>query len=321
MSGIKRLEHNPEWISWIKENVERGCDRLQLKQILLQNGFDAGSVDQALTQCFTKRSKLEAQSNLKTVVQVNAPQVYYAKPISTEKTHLHLISQSSGESLYLQDPLNPALVSQVLSSKMQLYLIADFMSVSECEEIIRLGNPHLRASTVSMPDLSTLDSPSSKVQKLSDQTYVDLSFRTSQTCDLALLNHPSVSAMDQKIAKTLGVNVIHSEGTQLQRYCVGEQFKAHTDYFTPNTEEYARFAAERGNRTWTFMVYLNEVKSGGETQFLSINKSIRPRQGMAVVWNNLLPSGEVNPQTLHAGLPVLEGEKFVITKWFREGLA
>jgi prolyl 4-hydroxylase len=43
-----------------------------------------------------------------------------------------------------------------------------------------------------------------------------------------------------------------------------------------------------------------------------------PKIGQALVWNNLLNEGGVNPNTFHAGLPVLEGSKYVITKWFRE---
>jgi len=77
-------------------------------------------------------------------------------------------------------------------------------------------------------------------------------------------------------------------------------------------------ASVQGNRTWTFMVYLNHVMEGGGTKFFAIDKVIQPKVGMAVVWNSLYPDGVVNPDTLHAGLPILQGQKYVITKWFRE---
>jgi len=318
MSALKLLDQHPEWLHWMQENVARGCDPSDLTRILLQNGFDAGSVDEALQTAHSPIKRLESHFAASALGQPQAPIVYHAKPVSEGLSALSLQHESHANSIFLQDPLNPALVSQVLTSKIQLYLIADFMSASECQALIDLGAKHLRASTVSLPDQHAQRDSGQVLEQLGDQTYVDLSFRTSQTCDLALLNDPKVLALDQRISQTLGVNAALSEGTQLQRYRVGEQFKAHTDYFSPHSEEYARFATERGNRTWTFMVYLNEVKLGGGTQFVSIKKTIQPRQGMAVVWNNRLPSGEVNPETLHAGLPVLEGEKFVITKWFRE---
>ncbi len=318
MSALKILDQHPEWLRWMRENLARGCDRADLTRLLLQNGFDTGSVDKALQTAHSPLKPQASHFSAPAMGQPQAPIVYHAKPVFMGMSALNLQHESQGNSVFLQDPLNPALVSQVLTSKMQLYLIADFMSASECQVLIELGAKHLRASTVSLPDQHAQSGSAQVLEQLGDQTYVDLSFRTSQTCDLALLNHPKVLALDQRIAQTLGVNAALSEGTQLQRYRVGEQFKAHTDYFSPQSEEYVRFATERGNRTWTFMVYLNEVKLGGGTQFVSIKKTIQPRQGMAVVWNNRLPSGEVNPETLHAGLPVLEGEKFVITKWFRE---
>ena len=45
---------------------------------------------------------------------------------------------------------------------------------------------------------------------------------------------------------------------------------------------------------------------------------IKPKKGMAVVWNNLLENGDLNYHTMHCGKPVLEGEKYIITKWFRD---
>jgi prolyl 4-hydroxylase len=65
-------------------------------------------------------------------------------------------------------------------------------------------------------------------------------------------------------------------------------------------------------------VYLNNVPQGGGTHFKTINQIFMPKIGQALIWNNLLKEGGVNPNTFHAGLPVLEGSKYVITKWFRE---
>jgi prolyl 4-hydroxylase len=165
--------------------------------------------------------------------------------------------------------------------------------------VIALGEAKLRPSTV------TIDNG-------------DNSYRTSRTCDLGLLENPYMKSVDEKICKALGIANNYSEVTQLQKYEVGQQFKKHTDYFEPNSGEYRNHASKLGNRTWTFMVYLNSVLGGGGTHFYGLNHTFTAKQGQAVVWNNRLPSGAVNPQTLHAGLPVTEGVKFVITKWFRE---
>lgn len=185
------------------------------------------------------------------------------------------------------------------TEKLQLHTLEGFLSAAECDEIVAIINQHLRPSTVTI--LSS-----------------DKAYRTSKTSDLSLLDSPVVARLDEKIAATLGIHASYSEGIQAQRYDVGEEFKQHTDYFEPGTSEYAQHAAMRGNRTWTFMVYLNDVESGGATRFFALDHEFLPVKGMAVVWNNLHPDGTVNPDTLHAGTPVAAGHKIIITKWFRE---
>ena len=135
--------------------------------------------------------------------------------------------------------------------------------------------------------------------KEQEKAFVDLSFRTSRNSDLGRLQNPTVQALDQKICQVHRVGPARLEGTHLKHYAVGAEFKAQTDYFEPQTDEYHAFAAHQGNTTWTFMVYLNEDEGGGETEFLQIQRII-------------------NPHTIHAGRAVNKGEKFLMTKWFRE---
>ena len=67
----------------------------------------------------------------------------------------------------------------------------------------------------------------------------------------------------------------------------------------------------------TVMVYLNAVERGSETCFKRLGRCFTPVRGMALAWNNLLADGTPNPFTLHQSMPVLEGNKWVIAKWFR----
>lgn len=66
------------------------------------------------------------------------------------------------------------------------------------------------------------------------------------------------------------------------------------------------------------MIYLNDTPKGGGTHFLYLDQIFYPKQGQAVIWNNLYPDGTPNRNTLHHGMPVEEGQKVIITKWFRE---
>jgi prolyl 4-hydroxylase len=193
----------------------------------------------------------------------------------------------------------PATLQPIEPEVLQLFTLDDFLSDAECDAIVAITNRHLRPSTVTVEN-------------------GDKYYRTSRTCDLSLIKDPQVAALDLKIALTLGIRPAYSEGIQAQRYDVGQEFKRHTDYFEPGTPEYARFAAERGNRTWTFMVYLNDGMEGGGTRFFAIDRVFQPKKGQAVIWNNLYRDGTPNPDTLHSGEPVTAGHKIIITKWFRE---
>ncbi|MEQ5788798.1 2OG-Fe(II) oxygenase [Erythrobacter sp. NFXS35] len=145
----------------------------------------------------------------------------------------------------------------------------------------------------------------------------DAYFRTSETCDLDADLAP-VAQIEALLTALCGIDPDFGEPLQGQRYAQGQEFKPHTDYFTPGGRDYQTFCALSGNRTWTFMIYLNEVAAGGATRFKMLDKTFHPEVGKLLCWNNRLADGGVNPATLHHGMKVRKGVKYVITKWYRE---
>jgi prolyl 4-hydroxylase len=131
-----------------------------------------------------------------------------------------------------------------------------------------------------------------------------------------------VAALDSKICNTLGTLGIysteHSEGVMAQRYSVGGYVMPHHDYFGGEAnEQLASSPLLRNQRTWSFMVYLNEDMQGGETRFIEIDYLVKPKKGMALLWNNLHKDGSPNKATLHCSDLVKSGYKFIVNKWFR----
>ncbi len=181
---------------------------------------------------------------------------------------------------------------------LQLYTIDNFLDQQSCERLIALIDQDLRPSEV---------------------TYYngDDDYRTSKSCFLNEQNDPLVYQLEEKISQTLGIQKSYSEPIQAQKYDVGEEFKQHTDYFEPGTREYEQFAGQMGQRTWTFLIYLNQTKKGGATRFVHLQQDFFPQTGKAVIWNNLKADGSPNPATQHHGMPVIAGKKYIITKWFR----
>jgi prolyl 4-hydroxylase len=145
----------------------------------------------------------------------------------------------------------------------------------------------------------------------------DAYFRTSETCDLAADLLP-VQRIEALLTDLTGLDPAYGEPLQGQRYAEGQEFKPHTDYFTPGGRDFQTYCALSGNRTWTFMVYLNDVTAGGATRFKLLDKTFQPEPGKLLCWNNRLPGGGINDQTLHHGMKVRKGVKYVITKWYRE---
>ncbi|MEM9809625.1 MAG: 2OG-Fe(II) oxygenase [Pseudomonadota bacterium] len=115
-----------------------------------------------------------------------------------------------------------------------------------------------------------------------------------------------------------GFDLLCSDMLQVQVYEKGGQYQDHFDFFAKEMPGFDRAIADGGQRTWTFMIYLNTVKEGGGTRFPAIDHTFTAKAGRALFWNNLNPDGTLNPLTIHAGLPVKKGKKVIATKWFRE---
>mgnify|MGYP003295903789 CR=1 FL=1 len=189
-------------------------------------------------------------------------------------------------------------VQRVPTPKAEVFQIRRFVQADLAAELLALIDAGRRPSTIADDN-------------------GDAYFRTSETCDLdAAL--PTVQRVEAMITELSGIDPAYGEPLQGQRYAEGQEFKAHTDYFTPDGRDYDRYCAHSGNRTWTFMIYLNDVAAGGATRFKMIDKTFQPEAGKLLCWNNRLGDGAVNPATLHHGMQVRRGVKYVITKWYRE---
>jgi prolyl 4-hydroxylase len=187
---------------------------------------------------------------------------------------------------------------KVQAAGLELYRVPGFFSAGECAAIVELIERDLYPSGV-----------------LGDST--DKEFRTSKSCNLDRRDE-IVGIFEDRVSALAGINPRFGESVQGQRYEVGQQFKAHFDFFHANESYYADAAARGGQRTWTAMLFLNEPEAGGHTDFPTAGVSAAPETGTLLVWNNMAPDGRCNEYALHHGTPVIAGRKYVLTKWFRE---
>lgn len=182
----------------------------------------------------------------------------------------------------------------------EIFTIDNFVKEEECDYLSAIIQKHSVRSTVA---------------GYGNEQSVTSDARTSSTSTLSP-EDPIVKIIDQRMADELQIPLINGESFQGQIYTAGQEFKDHTDYFTGDS--YINHCLHSGQRTWTFMLYLNDVDSGGETEFPNLKKKIKPKKGMAVVWKNSDGTDKEYVDTLHAGRPVKKGKKIIVTKWFRE---
>ncbi|MBA4353927.1 MAG: 2OG-Fe(II) oxygenase [Novosphingobium sp.] len=178
----------------------------------------------------------------------------------------------------------------------EIFGVADFLTTIECTRLIE---------TV---DIVARPSPTYKG--------TDATGRTSYSGDVDPFD-PFVIGIQRRIDDLLGIDPAFGETIQGQRYAPGQEFRGHYDHFLPSQPFWNSEQKRGGQRSWTAMAYLNAVNEGGSTDFTRIDLSIPPQPGALLIWNNMKPDGTPNPNAMHAGMPVVRGMKYVVTKWYR----
>ncbi|MBB1160817.1 2OG-Fe(II) oxygenase [Aquariibacter albus] len=184
----------------------------------------------------------------------------------------------------------------------RIVVFENLLDAAECEEIIARARDRLaRSHTV---DVATGDSEVNAA-------------RTSEGMFFGRGEHPVCARIEARLAALLRWPVERGEGLQVLRYAPGAQYKPHYDYFDPAQPGTPSILKRGGQRLATVVMYLNTPTRGGATTFPDVKLQVAPRRGHAVFFSYDRPHPAT--QTLHGGAPVLEGEKWVATKWLRAG--
>ena len=192
---------------------------------------------------------------------------------------------------------NPKVYPIPAQDKAEIFAVGDFMSADECERMIGLIDQVAKPSAVF------------------DLEY-GADYRTSYSGDVDP-GDPFVKKISRRIDDLLGLESSWGETIQGQRYLPGQQFQAHNDWFYTQADYWKIERDRGGQRSWTTMVFLNDVDEGGTTDFTKLGLSIEPKRGVLLGWNNADREGVPNEWTMHAGTPVVAGVKYIITKWYR----
>ncbi|MFU8830622.1 MAG: prolyl hydroxylase family protein [Wenzhouxiangella sp.] len=139
--------------------------------------------------------------------------------------------------------------------------------------------------------------------------------------DQALMDTPTASpllgCMERLMAVAAGKALAYAEPMVILRYAPGQQYHWHRDYIQPSSEDVRREIASFGQRIHTGIVYLNDGFEGGETEFRDWALSLRPRAGQCIGFSSVDAEGNLDANSIHRGTPVIRGEKWIGTLWFR----
>ena len=143
--------------------------------------------------------------------------------------------------------------------------------------------------------------------------------RTNSQCDLDVAVGGILTfVIRARISSVTGRQDAAMEVPKVLHYRPGETFAEHYDYLNPDEPAYARELEMRGQRTDTFLIYLNDDFSGGETHFPELGISHAGSTGDALLFANVDAEGKPDQRTRHAGLPPTTGEKWLFSQWIRE---
>jgi prolyl 4-hydroxylase len=179
-----------------------------------------------------------------------------------------------------------------------LRVLGNLLSAEECEALIKESGPRLqRAKTVDSSGKQQIDAR-----------------RTSEGMFFTIGESPLIKRIEQRIATLLSIPIDHGEGLQILHYLPGQQYEPHYDWFDPEQPGFAAITAKGGQRIASLVMYLNTPEAGGGTAFPDIGLTVSALRGSAVYF--AYDTGDT--ASLHAGLPVQKGEKWIATKWLRE---
>lgn len=266
------------WQTWITDNLNRGCEPSSMAEIMLRDG--------GFDACLAYAAIEEARRKR------------FGTPIPV-KRRLPAIDASSNM-LRLAD--REVSILMKLESP-HVVVLGNFLSKQECDDMIRYCEQRLERSPV-------VDD--------GDGSLAVHAHRTSRGAMLQRGESELVARIETRIASLINWPVENGEGLQLLRYASGNEYRPHYDWFDPDRPGPRKHLERGGQRVATVILYLSDVEQGGGTSFPNAGFQVQPKKGSAVFFLNVDPHGMPDAQSLHAGEPVVQGVKFIATKWLRE---
>jgi prolyl 4-hydroxylase len=282
MSSTQNQQITPQLRQWIVEQAQAGHAADVVLKSMLASGWNEDVAIEAMES--TLRGHLEAQA-----VQQGLPAGVKVPEPALDESPLY-VDAGDRKVCILQSMVSPRVI-----------VFGGLLSDEECEALIELAKPRLaRSLTVS-------------IKTGGEEVNAD---RTSNGMFFQRGENDLVRRIESRIARLVQWPEENGEGLQVLHYLPGTEYKPHYDYFDPKEPGTPTILKRGGQRVATIVMYLGEPNKGGGTTFPDVHLEVAPKRGNAVFFSYERP--HPTTKTLHGGAPVLEGEKWIATKWLRE---
>jgi prolyl 4-hydroxylase len=202
----------------------------------------------------------------------------------------------------MKDALKSAPKPTVLSKSPRVAYWLDLVSPGLTRRVIALARPKLKRALV-----------------MGANRKVASDGRIARSVSLENDGHPAIRAVVDAMSLAAGLDRRHAEPLQVAHYGVGGEYRPHFDSYNPKTDVGRRHLAARGQRLLTALLYLNDDFTDGTTEFPRLGFAVVARRGAVLTFENCRRGGtRPHPKSVHAGLPVSQGEKWIGVLWFRE---
>lgn len=280
----------PELRRWIIDQAEAGCRPQDVIDSMKASGWHEDVAIKAMEQTLREHLATLGDSPGRSVLEELPPPSKVPEPALEGQSPS--ITVGGHEVQILTQLKLPRVI-----------VFGGFLTDDECTGLMELAGPRLARS-------ETVDNATGGSEVNSARTSDGMFFERGE--------HELIRRVEQRIADLIRWPVDHGEGLQILRYRPGAEYRPHHDYFDPAQAGTPRILQRGGQRVGTLVMYLNTPEGGGGTTFPDVGLEVAPVRGNAVFFS--YDRAHPSTKTLHGGAPVVAGEKWVATKWLRQGV-